>query len=81
MPGGGGIGRGSVKVWLEDDNSSAPCSSSSGQGKAEASVGPHPGNAPIKLTFTFPGGETKEVTLRATDPPVTFKWDVVGPGS
>ncbi len=74
MPGGGGIGRGSVKVYVTDDNPKAPTSSSHGPGRAEASVGPHPGNAPIKLTFTFPGGVKTEVTLKANDE-VTFRWE------
>ncbi len=63
MAGTGGIGGGSVKAWLKDDSPSAPCSSNNGHGRAEASVG-NPGNPNVTITFTFPDGSTKVVTLK-----------------
>jgi len=72
MPGNGGIGGGSVKVWLKDSNASAPCSSSHGVGRADASVG-NPGNPNVTITFTFPDGSTKVVALKPQEE-VTLAW-------
>ena len=72
MPGNGGIGRGSVKTWLQDSDPNALSSASHGRARADASVGAQ-SNAPITLTLKFPDGDTKEVTLRGNDE-VTFRW-------
>jgi len=73
MPGNGGIGRGSVKVWLKDDDSNAPSSANHSHARADASVGAQ-SNKPLTFTFTFPGEVETKVTLRGTDE-VKFHWE------
>jgi hypothetical protein len=80
MPGNGGIGGGSVRVRLTDDDANAPSSAratggpnSQGRREANASVGT-PKNRPIKFTFTFPEGHTCEGTVQPDGPEITFTW-------
>ena len=79
MPGGGGVGRGSVKVHLEETGNDKDASSSTTPGKANASVGKL-GGGPKTFVFTFPSGavwdqakRTVDVTLNGPEE-VTFVW-------
>lgn len=81
MAGTGGIGGGSVKVWLQDSNQSVPSSAqaaggppSRGRGRADASVG-NPGTPSITITFKLPNGSIlgAPVTLQPGEE-VKFDW-------